>query len=138
RRCCRRRSRAEAGTIAGQLGVTYLLESRVNVRLGRRVLGLRLREISDDSIFWAEEVDLPTPDRTVGYSGLIGRMVAHVSSAIEQQRERARDRLAPPRTYLLWLKGMDMLSRLDLVGVREAAKLFRRCLELSPDFAPAL
>ena len=130
--------RSEAETIVGQLGVTYLLESRVNARHGRRVLGLRLREASDDSVFWAEEVDLPTPDRTVGYSGVIGRIVAHVSSAIEQQRERSRERLAPPRTYLLWLRGMDMLSRLDLAGVRGAARLFRRCLELSPDFAPAL
>lgn len=130
--------RAEAETIVGQLGVAYLLESRLHARHGRRVLGLRLSETADDSIFWAEEVDLPTPDRTVGYSGLISRMVAHVSSAIEQQRERARERLAPPRTYLLWLKGMDMLSRLDLEGARGAARVFRRCLELSPDFAPAL
>ncbi|MGE0211612.1 MAG: BTAD domain-containing putative transcriptional regulator [Parvibaculaceae bacterium] len=129
---------SETETIIRKLGVTYLLESRVHARGERRMLGLRLRETSDDSVFWAEQADLPTPDRTVGYSGLIGRMVAHVSTAIEHQRERARDRLAPPRAYLLWLKGMDMLSGLDLAGAQGAARLFRRCLELSPDFAPAL
>ncbi len=127
--------------IAGQLGVTKILEGGVQ-RSGDRVrINVQLIDAGSDEHLWAE-----TYDRELTAANIFA-IQSEVASAISEalkttltEDERARVNAVPTNNLVAWEAyqiGQQRMAQRNSQMLIEAERYFREAIELDPDFALA-
>jgi len=126
-------------TIAGELGVKYILEGSVR-RVGDMVrINAQLLDADSGGHLWAERYDGTLAD----VFAVQDRVTEHIVSALAVSMTDAQaGRLARPGTdnlqaYDLALLARDRLSRLNWPDTLEAEALLGRAIEIDPDYVQA-
>lgn len=125
--------------ISRELGVRYVLEGSVLKRGEQVRISAQLVDGATGQNLWAERYDESTANIWGIQAEITGRIVRTLAvniSKIEQQRV-----LAQPtenfEAYEFVLKGQALLARQSRSENFEARKLFRRAIELDPNYATA-
>lgn len=129
----------DAGALGRELGVRYILRGTVR-RAGSRVcIVAQLIDTASEVHLWASRFD-----EALGCGlDLQERITASVVGAIAQKLEDTeivRARLKLPEeldAQAFTLRGMGSLYQWTRAGVGEALGLFRKAIQLDPEFAPA-
>ncbi len=125
--------------VSRELGVRYVLEGGVLKRGDRVRINAQLIDGATGQHLWAERYDEATDniwDIQDEITGRIVRTLAVRITEIEQQRVLAKstDNL---EAYEYTLRGRALLARQSRSENFEARKLFRRAIELDPNYASA-
>ena len=125
--------------VSRELGVRYVLEGSVLKRGERVRINAQLIDGATGQHLWAERYDEATDniwDIQDEITGRIVRTLAVRITEIEQQRVLAKstDNL---EAYEYTLRGRALLARQSRSENFEARKLFRRAIELDPNYATA-
>jgi TolB-like protein/class 3 adenylate cyclase/Tfp pilus assembly protein PilF len=125
--------------VSRELGVRYVLEGSVLKRGERVRINAQLIDGATGHHLWAERYDEATDniwDIQDEITGRIVRTLAVRISEIEQQRVLAKstDNL---EAYEYTLRGQALIARQSRKENFEARKLFRRAIELDPNYATA-
>jgi adenylate cyclase len=124
--------------IARELRVRYVLEGSVRHAGGRVRVTAQLIDAQSSHHLWAERYDRGLEDVFAVQDELTAEIVKALRVELGQE---ARPGSAPTRSveaYDLYLRGTELLWRLDRDSLRRARELFERALELDPRFALAL
>ncbi len=125
--------------ISRELGVRYVLEGSV-LKSGERVrINARLIDSATGQHIWAERYDQATDniwDIQDEITGRIVRTLAVRITEIEQQRVLAKS-TDDLEAYEFTLRGRALLALQSRSENFEARKLFRRAIELDPNYATA-
>ncbi len=125
--------------VSRKLGVRYVLKGSV-LKSGERVrINAQLIDSASGQHLWAERFDEATKniwDIQDEITGRIVRTLALRITEIEQQRvlEKSTDNL---EAYEFTLRGRALIERQSRSENFEARKLFRRAIELDPNYATA-
>jgi TolB-like protein len=125
--------------IARELGVRYLLEGSVRKSKDRVRITGQLIEASSGKNLWADRFDGSLED----VFDLQDKVTMSVVGAIAPKLERAEIERAKRKptenldAYDYFLRGMANLHQGDGESVEEALRLFRKAIELDPQFASA-
>jgi len=125
--------------VSRELGVRYVLEGNV-LRRGERVrINVQLTDGTTGQHLWAERYDQVADniwDIQDEITGRIVRTLAVRITEIEEQRvlTKSTENL---EAYEYTLRGQALLARLSRTENFEARKLFRRAIELDPNYATA-
>ncbi|MEE8505119.1 MAG: adenylate/guanylate cyclase domain-containing protein [Kiloniellales bacterium] len=125
--------------ISRELGVRYVLEGSVLKRGDRVRINAKLIDSASMQNLWAERFDEATEniwDIQDEITGRIVRTLALRITEIEQQRVLAKstDNL---EAYEFTLRGRALIARQSRSANFEARKMFRRAIELDPNYATA-
>lgn len=133
--------------IARRLGATHLLVGSVQRTSGRLRVTARLVDAESDGQIWAEQFDRAyTAGELFDIQNRVARAVVEALEARLSPRESRRLARRPTddiTAYDYYLRGRERLDHdhrepiADRAAVEQAIGLFRRSLELDPDFAPA-
>ncbi len=125
--------------ISRKLGVRYVLEGSV-LKSGERVrINAQLIDSTSGQHLWAERFDEATKniwDIQDEITGRIVRTLALRITEIEQQRVLAKS-TENLEAYELTLRGRALIARQSRSENFEARKMFRRAIELDPNYATA-
>ena len=124
--------------IARELRVRYVLEGSVRHAGGRVRVTAQLIDAQGGHHLWAERYDRGLEDVFAVQDELTAEIVNALRVELGQE---ARQGSVPTRSveaYDLYLRGTELLWRVDRDSVRRAREFFERALELDPRFALAL
>jgi TolB-like protein len=122
-----------------ELGVRYVLEGSVRKSDNRVRIAAQLIDATTAAHLWADRFDRAIEN----IFDLQDRLTASVVGAVAPQLQQAEiDRVKRKPTenldaYDYFFRGMASLYQWTLEGTNEALRLFRRAVELDPDFASA-
>ena len=126
-------------TVAGELGVRYVVEGSVR-KAGNRVrITTQLIDAASGNHLWADRFDGGLDD----VFDLQDRIAEQIVVAVEPEigaRERERARRKPPECLDAWelmQRGLSYSFRLNEIETDEAIRLFREAILLDPEFAAA-
>jgi adenylate cyclase len=126
----------EIPDLAGRLNVSHVLEGSVRKSGGRIRIAAQLIDARSDTQLWSE-----TWDRNLGD---VFAIQDEISAAVVEQLKLTMLG-APPTSrptdtgaYALFLEGRHFLDRFTKDSLEKAAGLYRRVLEIDPDYPPAL
>src|SRR5262245_44095690 len=125
--------------VGRELGVRYVLEGSVRKSDNRVRIAAQLIDATTAAHLWAERFERAIED----IFDLQDRLTASVVGAVApqlQQAEIERAKRKPTESldaYDYFFRGMANLYQWTLEGTNEALRLFRRTVELDPDFGPA-
>jgi TolB-like protein len=125
--------------VGRELGVRYVLEGSVRRSDNRVRIAAQLIDSTTATHLWADRFDSTIEN----IFDLQDRLTASVVGAVAPQLQQAEiDRAKRKPTenldaYDLFFRGMANLHEWTLDGTNEALRLFRRAVELDPDFASA-
>lgn len=127
------------GDLGGVTGVRYLLEGSARTAKNGVRISARLVDAASRSHLWAHrfEGDLDDVFRLQDQlvEGVVGAIVPKLElaeiSRVESEEIEALD------AYGCTLRGMGSLYRWTRVGIVDALRMFRRAIEIDPEFAPA-
>ena len=127
--------------IAGQLGVTSVLEGGVQ-RAGDRVrISVQLIDAGTDAHLWAESYDRElTAANIFAIQSEVAAAIAGALKATLTAGEKARMNAVPTRDLEAWENyqlGRQRLAKRTSTGFTEAERFFRKAIELDPNFALA-
>jgi len=127
---------AEVGRL---LGARYCLTGSAEVNRGRLAVNVELADTRDGSIVWAERYDGPVADVHQFRGDIASRILAALEVRIPLHeaaiaRVSGTENLDAWSAYHLGLQHMYRFNRTDNAA---AAALFRRAVELDPNFARA-
>ena len=127
--------------IAGQLGVTSLLEGGVQ-RAGDRVrINVQLIDAASDAHLWAESYDRElTAANIFSIQSEVAAAIAGALKATLTAGEKARVDAVPTQNLEAWENyqlGRQRLAKRTVTGLSEAERYFQRAIELDPKFALA-
>jgi len=119
--------------VAEELGVNHVLEGSVR-RAGDRVrVTAQLIRVANDAHLWSE-----TYDRTLDDIFAVQDEIATaIAEALQVELGIARTDAPGVDAYELTLKGRARVGRRTAEGIEDAIHLFRRAVELEPDYAEA-
>ena len=127
-------------TIARHLGVRYVLEGSVRHSGGRIRVTAQLIEASNGYHVWSETYD-HDPSNIFGIQDDIGMEVVkslQLLLSTESQNLLAHKFSVDPDAYDFYLRGRDYLRKpVDKSSMHSAEEMFRRSIEMSPDYADA-
>ena len=118
--------------------ISYALDTRARIHDGRESIFAQLVDIRNDSVIWADRFDAGVDSLPRQYRALASRIIASVTSGIE---EAEIDRLGceqHPNAYQYYLMGQRFLKRIDLPDIRRARKAFREAIKEDRQFSAAL
>lgn len=127
------------GEIGRLLGVRYCLTGSVEVAAARLVVTVELADTRDGSIVWAERYEGPLPDVHQFRSDIASRILAALEVRIPLH-EATRARLSVTENLDAWSAyhlGLQHMYRFNRADNATAAALFRRVVEIDPNFARA-
>ena len=112
----------------------YVVDCRVAVRDGRRLLTVGLVGARSGEILWIHRFEIGEP-----LARAVREMVVNCVHHIEHTELRALA-AGPERTtaYRLTLQGNRLLRTIDLPSIRRARQVFRAALAADPDHGPTL
>jgi len=125
--------------VGRELGVRYVLEGSVRKSNDQVRIAAQLIDATTAAHLWADRFDRPIEN----IFDLQDRLTASVVGAVAPQLQQAEiDRVKRKPTenlaaYDYFFRGMASLYQWTLEGTNEALRLFRRAVELDPDFASA-
>jgi len=127
--------------IAGQLGVSSILEGGVQ-RAGDRVrINVQLIDAASDAHLWAESYDRElTAANIFAIQSEVAAAIAGALKAALTAGEKARMNVVPTRNLEAWENyqlGRQRLAKRTSTGLTEAERYFRKAMELDPTFALA-
>ncbi len=127
--------------IAGQLGVSSILEGGVQ-RAGDRVrINVQLIDAASDAHLWAESYDRElTAANIFAIQSEVAAKIAGALKATLTASEKARVEAVPTQSLEAWENyqlGRQRLAKRTSTGLIEAERYFRKAIELDPDFALA-
>jgi TolB-like protein/Tfp pilus assembly protein PilF len=124
-----------AKTIAEELGVSYLLEGRVQ-RAGERLrVNVQLIEAETERHLWAERYDRVVTDLFAIQDEIVGAVVSTLGETIWRSAaaELTRKSIGNVEAYDYVLRGKELLHRFDKQANSEARQLLTKAIELDPD-----
>ncbi|MCB0669826.1 MAG: helix-turn-helix domain-containing protein [Saprospiraceae bacterium] len=127
-------------TIGSQLGVNMILEGSVRKAKNRVRITAQLVSTNDGTHFWSRNFDRDLED--------IFSLQDEVSELIADQIRENFGHLEIPafhetgptkkvNAYDLWLRGNYHLKRKDFDDIKEALELFKKAIEIDPDYSSA-
>ena len=125
--------------IAGELGVSHLVEGSV-MRVGENVrIDVQLIEAATDRQLWAESYEGEMSDvlalqRDV-VQRIVGSMAQHVTAVGAPAPTRISD--IDPQAYEAHLRGRFFMNKMTEDGFSKSIDYFKQAIEKAPDFAPA-
>jgi adenylate cyclase len=126
--------------IGRELGVRYVLEGSVRKGGERLRITAQLIDATTGSHIWGERYDRSLADIFMLQDEITETIVAAIEPELSgAERERARRK--PPENLDAWAcyhRGMWHVYRMNADDADVAEALFRRALEIEPQFAPAL
>ena len=136
-----RDTRLPTKTIAGQLGVTTILEGGVQ-RAGDRVrINVQLIDAKTDAHLWAEIYDRElTAANIFAIQSEVAAAIAGALKATLTAGEKARVEAAPTQNLEAWEAyqiGRQRLAKRTSESLADAEQFFRKSIGLDPDFALA-
>lgn len=121
--------------IAAQLRVAYVLDGSVRKAGDQVRISARLIDADADAQLWARNFDrtleniFQIQDEIAG--DVVDRIRGTLNIAVPQQR------ITDPRAYALFLEARELRRQGTVTGYEEAIELYRRVLEIDPDYPPA-
>lgn len=128
-----------AGVIAGELGVSALLEGSVQRRGNRVRIDVRLVDGRSESLVWTKTFDREMKD-VFAIQREIARQVAdelHVTLSLEERSRMARTETENPRAYDLYLKAVYEYRTYTNGGAHRSIALLEEALALDSNYARA-
>ncbi len=125
--------------IGRELGVALLLKGTVRRQDQRVRVTAQLIDAAGQGQLWAETYDGELRDIFALQSQIAEQICSALRLKLSPAQKASIER-KPTRNldaYNFYLKGRDFYFRLNKPGNENAIELFRRALELDPDFAPA-
>ncbi|MDA1098505.1 MAG: adenylate/guanylate cyclase domain-containing protein [Proteobacteria bacterium] len=126
-------------TVAGELGVKYVVEGSVR-KAGNRVrITAQLIDATSGNHLWANRFDGSLDDVFELQDQITEQIVVAVEPEIEA-RERERARRKPPESLDAWelmQRGLAHFYRINKADRTEAIRLFSEAVALDPEFARA-
>ena len=127
------------GEIAGELGVSTVLEGSLQQAEGRVHLMVKLVDARTDRYIWAEEYDRELDDLFAVQSevalSVASRLRASLSSELEGRIEKRPTENI--EAYKLMMKGREMWGRATHEDRMRSIELFERAIEEDPGYADA-
>jgi TolB-like protein/Flp pilus assembly protein TadD len=126
----------EAGRL---LGVDYVASGRVRVDNGRIAVRVELAETKRAQIVWTDDITAHASETFDVLDTIVDRIVAAIAEEVEAEECR-RAILKPPASLDAWEayhRGLWHMYRFTPNDNAEAARFFRRALELDATFARA-
>ena len=127
--------------IAAELGAANILEGRVQ-RIGENVrINVQLINATTDEHLWADIYDrILTIDNLFAIQSEITETIASQLATTISPEEKRRINRQPTdslEAFDAYIKGKHRLTRGSFEALRDAEKLFRRAIEIDPDYALA-
>jgi TolB-like protein/TolA-binding protein len=126
-------------SIGQMLGVATVLEGTARI-VGRRLrVTVRLVNVADGFQVWSERYDRQLEDVLVIQDEIAESVVRSLRVVLSREERRAmrRGRTDNPRAYRLYLQGRQFFFRFRRRALEHARDLFRRAIELDPEYARA-
>jgi TolB-like protein/Flp pilus assembly protein TadD len=128
-------------SIAGALGVAYLLEGSVRGERNHFVVNVQLIDARDDRQVWAEHYDRKLED-SLGLQGELAAEIANTLHATLSPEEKTRVQQKPTNNadaYALYLRASALEHKPDtlLQDYQAAVELYSQAIALDPSFALA-
>lgn len=127
-------------TIAGQLGVATVLEGSVRKVRHRVRVTAQLINASDGTHFWSRNFDRELDDIFAlqdEISELIADQIRENFGHLEIPAFHEPEPTKKINAYDLWLRGNYHLKRKDFDDIKEALVLFKKAIEIDPDYSAA-
>ena len=126
-----------ASDIAGDLGISYLIEGSV-IRVGEQInITTRLIDAASNNYLWAQEYKRDYKD-ILSLQSEVARAIAgqiRVKLTHYEQSLLSSKREVNPKAYDAYLKGNFYWSKLTLQDLETAQKYYELVIELDPDYA---
>jgi adenylate cyclase len=126
-------------TVAGELGVRYLLEGSVQVAGERLRVTCELLDAETAKHIWSERYDRELSDVFAVQDDIASRVVAAVEPHLYLE-EGCRAARAPAGSIDVWglvVRAIDFVHRFERARNEEACALLRRAIALEPEYARA-
>lgn len=145
-RVAARSSAFEFGPAAGdvreigrQLGVNTILEGSVRKSDGMLRITAQLVKVSDGCHMWSKSFDRELADVFAIQEEIASDIAATLLDTIPDQEREAirRPRTANVKAYDYYLKGQKHFKRLHASQIKLARKMFRKAIDLDPQFSLA-
>ena len=127
---------AETGTIAKDLGVTYLVQGSVRRADDRIRINAALTDARDSTQVWAGRFDGDVADTFALQDDIVGKIVKALTGALPQDRPTEKSRAGSTEAYDLFVHGRALVLQ-TLEGNDAARPLLRASIEKDPGFAAA-
>jgi adenylate cyclase len=129
-------------TVAGELGVQYLLEGSVRRADNRVRVTAQLIDANTGGHLWADRFDRELKDIFALQDDITHRIVQelHVTLSDEEQNRLADDRTTSVEAYDCFLRGREIIfgaSRANLEIYNQSIAQFKRAIQIDPDYAIA-
>jgi len=123
--------------IGRDLGVRFVLEGSIR-KAGNRVrITAQLIDAGSGGHLWAERFDRELTDIFATQDEVVEKIVAALAVNLTQgEAQRLRRRgTASVEAYETWLRGRELLSRSTREAIAQAKAMYRRAIEMDPNFA---
>jgi adenylate cyclase len=123
--------------IGRDLGVRFVLEGSIR-KVGNRVrITAQLIDAGSGGHLWAERFDRELTDIFATQDEVVEKIVAALAVNLTQgEAQRLRRRgTASVEAYETWLRARELLSRSTREAIAQAKAMYRRAIELDPNFA---
>src|SRR5262249_48254771 len=123
--------------IGRDLGVRFVLEGSIR-KAGNRVrITAQLIDAGSGGHIWAERFDRELTDIFATQDEVVEKIVAALAVNLTQgEAQRLRRRgTASVEAYETWLRARELLSRSTREGIAQAKAMYRRAIEIDPNFA---
>jgi adenylate cyclase len=124
--------------VGRELGVRYVLEGSVR-KAGNRVrITAQLIDASSGGHLWAERFDRDLTDIFATQDEVLEKIVCALALTLTRGEEKELGRRGTENieAYEAWLRGRELLTRSTRDSVAQAKAMYRRAIELDPNFAP--
>ncbi len=123
--------------IGEELGVRYLVRGSLQSDKGRLKVTAQLVEVKSGRHLWAERYDQPLEDAEELRILLAQQIVSALVGRIEQHQLEATLNRKPGNweAYECWLRGIDLLRKVNWENVDAAKACFEQALKIDPNFA---
>ena len=125
--------------IGKDLGAKYLLEGSVRRAANRIRITAQLIDTDSGHHLWAERFDRELTEMFALQDEITEKIVAALSIQLsgDEQQQLAKNATNSFEAYDLFLQGQIAGDRFNKEGLEQAAKIYRKVIELDPDFARA-
>jgi adenylate cyclase len=123
--------------IGRDLGVRFVLEGSIR-KAGNRVrITAQLIDAGSGGHLWAERFDRELTDIFATQDEVVEKIVAALAVNLTQgEAQRLRRRgTASVQAYETWLRARELLSRSTREAIAQAKAMYRRAIEIDPNFA---
>jgi adenylate cyclase len=123
--------------IGRDLGVRFVLEGSIR-KAGNRVrITAQLIDAGSGGHLWADRFDRELTDIFATQDEVVEKIVAALAVNLTQgEAQRLRRRgTASVEAYETWLRGRELLSRSTREAIAQAKAMYRRAIEMDPNFA---